>query len=60
MEDSQFPPIKVLNTSHCTSRTPSPETQPPTSVQQVHRAPQAPAACTQTCNRGSSQTLMCR
>ena len=25
-----------------------------------HSAPQAPAACTQTCSRGSSHTLLCR
>ena len=60
MEDSQFSLIRVPNSSHCTSQLPSLETQPPTSVQQVHSAPQAPAACTQTCSRGSRHTLLCR
>ena len=44
----------------CTSQLPSLETQPPTSVQQVHSAPQAPAACTQICSQGSRHTLLCR
>ena len=48
MEVSQFPSIRVPNSSHCTSQLRSLETQPPTSVQQGHSAPQAPAACTQT------------
>ena len=52
MEDgvSQFPSIRVPNSSHCTSQLCSLETQPPTSVQQGHSAPQAPAVCTQTCS----------
>ena len=59
-EDSWFPSIRVPNSSHCTSQLPSLETQPPTSVQQEHSAPQAPAACTQICSRGSRHTLLCR
>ena len=43
MEDSQFFSIRVPNSSHCTSQLPNLATQPPTSVQQVHSAPQAPA-----------------
>ena len=44
MEDggSQFPSIRVPNSSHCTSQLPSLETQPPTSVQQVPGAPLQP------------------
>ena len=60
MEDPQFSSIRVPNSSHCTSQLPSLETQPPTSVQQVHSAPQTPAACTQTCSWGSRHTLKCR
>ena len=43
MEDSEFSSVRVPNSSHCTSQLPSLETQPPTSVQQVHGAPQTPA-----------------
>jgi len=50
VEVSQFPSIRVPYSSHCTSQLPSLETQPPTFVQQGHSAPQAPAACTQTCS----------
>ena len=35
--------MRVPNSSHCTSQLPSLQTQPPTSVQQVHSAAQAPA-----------------
>ena len=60
MEDSLFSSIRVPNSSHCTSQLPSLETQPHTSVQQVHGAPWAPAACTQTCSWGSRHSLLSR
>ena len=60
MEVSQCPSIRVPNSSHCTLQLPSLETQPPTSVQQVHSAPQTPAGCTQICSPGSRHTLLCR
>ena len=49
MEGSQSSTTEVPNTSPCTSQPPSLETQPCTSAQPAHCAPQAPAACTQTC-----------
>ena len=48
-ENLQRSPIKPTSMSPCVSETPSPATQPPTSVQWAHSAPQAPAACAQTC-----------
>ena len=48
-ENLQLRPLKPTSMSPCLSETPSPATQPPTSVQWAHSAPQAPAACAQTC-----------
>ena len=48
-ENLQRSPIKPTSVSPCVSETPSPATQPRTSVQWAHSAPQAPAACAQTC-----------
>ena len=53
MEDSQSSITEVPNTSLCTSQPPSLETQPCTSAQPAHGAPQAPAACTLTCSGDS-------
>lgn len=50
MEDSQSSSTKVPNTCPCTLQAPSLETQPCTSVQQVHNVLQAPAAYTLTCS----------
>lgn len=50
MEDSQSSSTKVPNACPCTLQAPSLETQPCTSVQQVHSALQEPAAYTPTCS----------
>ena len=55
MGDSQSSSEKVINSSPCTSEILSLETQPPTSVQQVHSALQAPADHTQTCSCAPSK-----
>lgn len=50
MEDSQSSSTKAPDACPCISQAPSLETQPCTSVQHVHSALQAPAACTPTCS----------
>lgn len=58
-KDSPFYLIRKPNTFPCTSQPLSLETQPSTSARQVHTAPQAPAACLQTCLLGWSGALLC-